>query len=305
MNLQKELGDKIQRIEKVFDLNSVLAEKIDKNYIKRYYTTNKIPYSIFHNNLGLLHMGITRKGNFTQDDLYEQAKIIDRQIKKIKAKKILELASGRGGNSAYLAKINPLSTFEGIDITPVHINLSKKRFSHLKNCSYSLGDFHNLKKYSKNSFDIIFIIEALCHTQNRKKVLCEAYRILKPKGLMIIFDGYLDSSKITSKNIRLSYKLIARGTALEKFSSYEEIINASKKSGFKIKENKDLSPRILPTLQKFERLSSIYYQFPNLAKLINNFFPKKFVYNTLYGYLTPTLIKMRLATYRLTILQKS
>ena len=250
-------------------------------------------------------MGLSKNNQFSYEDLFEQAKFIDGLIKKMNAKRVLELASGRGINSSFLARKNPSCNFVGIDISETHLRLAKKRFQNIRNCSFLQEDFHNLKKFRKNSFDIVFVIEALCHSEKKQKVLKEVRRVLRPKGLMIIFDGYIDYSKIKNKKQDLACRLIAKSTAVDRFADYTNLMSLAKNHRFTIKKSSNLSDSILPTLRRFERLAKYYFRFPALAKLINHILPKEFTYNTLYGYLTPTLIKMRLATYKLTVLQKS
>lgn len=302
MNLQEELNKKLKDIEKLFDIKKILKIKIDNRYIQKYYRINKIPYSLFHTKTGFIHMGLSKGKKFKEKDLFGQAKIIDGYIKKLNAKKILELAYGRGANCIYLAKKNPKSSFYGVDLSQGQIEYAYKSSKNSKNLYLKKGDFHELKEFKKETFDIIFIIEALCYSNNERKVFKEVYRILKPKGIMIIFDGYVT---LTNNNkIKAAQLLAAKGMAFKNFSIYEKTINLAEKERFKIKLSKDLSKEILPTLEKFEKSSSSYFKRPRLFRRLNRILPEKFTLNAVCGYLLPTLIRMNEASYYLTILKK-
>ena len=57
-------------------------------------------------------------------------------------------------------------------------------------------------------------------------------------------------------------------------------------------------------MEKFERLANRLFNSPLLAKIIVKILPKEFTYNAISGYLMPTLIKMGVAAYIITILKK-
>jgi len=64
MHIQSEIDKKLEKIKLVFSINEILKKDINKSYIKKYYNTNKIPYSIFHTKTGFIHMGINKDVNF-------------------------------------------------------------------------------------------------------------------------------------------------------------------------------------------------------------------------------------------------
>ena len=53
------------------------------------------------------------------------------------------------------------------------------------------GDFHHLASiYPANSFDRILFLETICHAQDYKQVLEQAWKVLKPGGFLYIKDFY-------------------------------------------------------------------------------------------------------------------
>lgn len=97
MNIHTELEEKLNKIREVFNVDEILNLDINKKHIQQYYKVNKLPYSLFHTRTGLIHMGLTYGDKFKQEDLLGQAKIVEKYLKKVQAKRVLELATGRGG----------------------------------------------------------------------------------------------------------------------------------------------------------------------------------------------------------------
>jgi len=295
------LDKKINKIKKIFDVNELINADIDDKYISKYYSINKIPYTILHSKSNFIHMAISRDGKYKDDDLKEPARFVDKYIHERKAKSILELATGRGANSTYLALKNKEISFTGIDIADSQLSFAKN----LNNLKFLKQNYHDLSKFGDESFDIVFIVEAICYSNDFPKVFKEVSRVLKDNGLFIVFDGFLKKRfDLLTKNELLAKQLTERGMACKNIKTYKELVNSGLSNNFKIEFQEDVSEFILPNLRKFERLSNIFYKFTFLAKLIRRLLPKKFVYNSFSGYLMQDLITQDIASYNIIVFEK-
>ena len=90
-----ELIYKLNKLGQFFNLEKVATQKVDQSYIEVYYWINKIPYSLFHNKKGFVHMGVSVDGIYKEEDLFYQVKMIDKAVKSAGAQKVLEIATGR------------------------------------------------------------------------------------------------------------------------------------------------------------------------------------------------------------------
>lgn len=246
-------------------------------------------------------MGITTNGKYSHNDLEVPLLEIEQLIRHDKANKVLELASGHGANTIFLAKRNSNIQFFAIDLS----TKPKRKFYRLKNTAFEYGDFHNLEIYNDNQFDLIFIMEALCHSNNKVKVLEEMYRVLKTGGKVIIYDGYLGKSfKVLSDVEKKVFKLTSVGMAVGKFEDLNIFEKEIISTGFKVISKKNYSNYILPTVKRFERVSSIFFRNRYLGKIIKYFLPDMFVRNSISGYLMPLLLNEGIAVYYKHILEK-
>jgi len=120
MNLQ-QLEKWLKRVDAVFGIEKILQQKIDTGHITRYYQESNRGYHLIHSKKGAVHMALNFDNQFNKNGYNEQARIINKYIKQIHTKYVLELASGKGFNTQYLARINPTTNFTGIDTTPLYV----------------------------------------------------------------------------------------------------------------------------------------------------------------------------------------
>lgn len=300
----QELEEKLKILKTVFSFDDIQTIKADKQYIQKYYRTNKIPYSFFHTNLGFIHMGISRDGVYKEEDLLEHARFVNKYIKKASAENVLELATGRGGNSCFLSQENPGIAFHGLDLSSEQLGFAHKKTRVHKNYFPEQGDYHDLSRYKEIPFDIVFVIEALCHSVEKEKVLSEVHKILKREGYFIIIDGYRNK-EILDISENIACQLIEKGMAVEIFETYDSFKKTIGQSKFEIVYEEDVSEYIIPTMERFARLAKMFLRGGFIAKILSKILPRSFIFNVLSGYLMPTAMRDKIFTYRVTVLKKT
>jgi ubiquinone/menaquinone biosynthesis C-methylase UbiE len=297
--MHKALKEKLDTIAQVFDVEKLAAVEADDDYIRSYYLKNKIPYSIFHTKQNFVHMGISRDGIYKQEDLLEHARFVHSYITAHSARNILELATGRGANSQWLAHQHPDKNFHGIDLSEGQISFARTLAEKIPNFSAEPGDFHDLGKFEENSFDIVFIVEALCHSRTPQKVLSEVRRVLKPEGHFIVFDGYAGQREL-SPDEKLAASITGHGMAVAEFFSYDHFKSIADSVGFAVAEEEDLSPYVIPTMRRFEKLAEKFFSHPRIGRILARLLPQEFTYNAVSGMLMPLLFEEKVFEYWVT-----
>ena len=281
---------RLQLLDQLFDLNSILFKKQPGSIVQEYYRSNLWAYLAFHNKAGYIHMGLSDKSKVDPSDFLKQVKTVENHITS-STSTLLELGSGYGSNSRYLAQKYPNILFKMVDLS-----LSPKK--PLRNMRFSYGNFEDLQHIRSNSIDIVFGIETVCHAHNKGKVLKEIHRVLKPGGKAILFDGYFAKQPETlSNNQFLAGKLIEYGMAVEHFSTIRSFNQMIKKSQLKIIESIDLSQKVLPTMKKLEHSTQTFFRIPALTKLLLKILPNIVARNALAGYLLHILTDTGVTRY--------
>jgi len=287
---KNELERYIRKIIEIFDINELSGEHIEIGEIIEYYEKSELGYKFFHSPEGAIHMALNFDGEFNKDGYLEQVRIIDNLIKKSKPKDILELGSGKGFNSIYLAKENPQSLFTGIDLTPSHVSSAKEAGKNISNAQFQVGDFHKLN-FKSMSFDLVFEIESVCHALDMGLALSEIHRVMREDGVFILFDGFRKPGFVNlDKNLQLASKLTEISMAVKKPFIVDDFILLAETKGFELVELKDLSTAIIPNLRKFQIMARGYFKYPFIAKLLLRVLSPYLIKNAVAGLLMPFII---------------
>ncbi len=100
---------------------------------------------------------------------------------------ILDVGCGIGGSSLYLAdKYKAKAT--GITLSPVQANRAKARAESQGLTAQTIFLVADALKmpFADNSFDLVWSLESAEHFPDKQKFLQEAYRVLKPGGLLLM-----------------------------------------------------------------------------------------------------------------------
>lgn len=98
----------------------------------------------------------------------------------LEGKRILMLGCGTAEESELLSRYHP-KKLTGVDISKKSIAIAKESYP---NCDFYVGDMLNLP-FKDNEFDFIFSSLAICHVEDKDRVLKELYRVLEKDGELL------------------------------------------------------------------------------------------------------------------------
>ena len=189
---------------------------------------------------------------------------------------VLDAGCGYAGTAIYIA-LKKKCHIEAITIVEEQVSTAKTIIKEKK-----LDEYINVTKqdytqttFKDNTFDVIYGIESICHG-DKKAFLKEAYRILKPNGILIIFDGYNSTEKNEYTKKELKYmQNWNQGWAVDSLETGKFFIEESKKLGFINQSYTNITDKVIKT-------SKILYlaSFPAyLVDFFGRLFKKRTKYN--------------------------
>lgn len=104
------------------------------------------------------------------------------------AARVLEIGCGTGCVTRTLARWPGVAAALGIDPSAVFIARARELSAGIANLSFETGDGCSLR-LAEHSFDVVVLHTTLCHVPEPAGLLAEAWRVLRPRGTLAVFDG--------------------------------------------------------------------------------------------------------------------
>lgn len=298
------LEQRLAALERAFDLKWLDTAGSGASDIRSYYRVTRHAYSRYHDPGNAVHMGLSDGPEFQPDDLTAQARFVDGRLQPGDTQ-VVELATGRGMNAIWLARRHPDRQFLGLDLTPAQLAYAHRDGAEVPNFTAQEGNFHDLSSIADGSVDLVFIVEALCHSDDKPRVATEVARILRPGGQFIVIDGYRGRLAVAcSAAENRALHLLARGMAVTSFQAYDDVRHCLQTNGLAVEDEQDRSAQVLPSLKRSARLAERYLNRPFAAWLMRRLLPRQLINTGVSGALFPILLELGVFAYWITVLRK-
>ncbi len=113
--------------------------------------------------------------------------------------------------------------YTGIDLTPAMLNRARERADGRTDIVLHEGDVMDMP-YADNSFDIVVMHLILAVVPQPQLALCEASRVLRPGGRILILDKFLRPGTLAP--LRRTLNLITRHIATRTDVVFEEVLSS-------------------------------------------------------------------------------
>ncbi len=148
---------------------------------------------------------------------------------------VLDICSALGGPARHLAKKYGVKVV-GLDATKTMYEEAIRRTKEAgltDRVEFVFGNALDLP-FKKETFDVVWGQEAWCYITDKKRLLSEAYRVLKPNG-KIAFTDWI----ITGKPSEEELKKLLESMSFPYMETFEGYQNLLKETGFKISVSRD------------------------------------------------------------------
>ena len=294
---------RIGRLERVFDLGSVLSRGRTSREVISYYNQSSLGYHILHSREGAIHMALNPDGIFSPEGYGRAAQLVMRQFPEDVESRILELGCGRGYNIASIARAYPACTVLGIDIVPRHVKRALRATRDLPNATAQLGDFERMP-YEDGSFDVLYSIESFCHTLNLPGAFAEARRVSRLGTRFIVIDAWrTDKSGRLPAGSRRAVELLEASMSVGNVRTRKSWLHEAAQQGWQLCGITPLSAEVLPNLERFESWSKKFLKWPWLARAVRHIGPSKLWQNAIAGYLMAESVRQSVHSYDIIVLE--
>ena len=254
------LQNDIRRLANVFNLDEFYRKDYATSNVVSYYASTTFrDYELlaFVTGSNAMHSQLNpiRSLPYSCGHLKQLLYIIAQLGDAVRGGKVLEVGSGKGSNSVYLADLFPEAHFMGIDLVEEHVTYANEyaKARGIPNVVFSRDNASDPSNITQAAglFDVIFGIESFCHIVDSEECLSSfmsfAMHSLKPGGRLVIVDGFRSECfDQVPKNVQQAMMLAESGfrvRAMTPKSSWRSLASAT---GLHLIDDSDLTAEVLP-----------------------------------------------------------
>ena len=156
-------------------------------------------------------------------------------------KTVLDIGCGCGGAAFHLLKKYNVKSVEGIDPEPLVIQTANQLAK--KNNLQDVTIFKQINPgpldYDDESFDMIFSKEAFLHIPDKKALLEDVHRILKPGGLIIVSDWMRMDDNPPSKQMQDYIAAEGLDMLMCSLKKYKELLELTNFTNIEIRDRNE------------------------------------------------------------------
>lgn len=231
-----------------------------KEQIIHYYEQCESDYRLLWdlNHSHAMHAGYWDKNTKTLRDALRRENEILAEMAHIKpGEKVLDAGCGVGGSSIFLAK-NYRCHVTGITLSKKQSETAKSKAEKENKSlqvSFEVQDY-SATTFPNESFDVVWAIESICHAPCKEAFIKEAHRILKPKGRLIVADGFALYPEYKDKDSRLMQRWL-QGWGVQSLAMPKQFESHLLKHHFKNISYNNITENIWPSAKRL-----YYYSLP-------------------------------------------
>jgi tocopherol O-methyltransferase len=171
--------------------------------------------------------------------------------------RVLDAGCGVGGTDLWLASKADVRVF-GINIQPRHLreaSQAAQRHPDGERVRFSAQDFTQMA-IAGGTMDVVWALESVCHCEEKRDFISEAYRVLKPGGRLMVADFFLQRDEMP-ENQAARVRKWTEGWALPNLASIERFRGDLASAGFRDISYRDVHRHILPSSKRLYKASLV------------------------------------------------
>ena len=235
----------------------VLAHEAPRIGLEQYYSEAGPDYAAWSPEFNM-HFGYYSAGvnPFDREAMLERmnAEVLARlQLDGIAEPQLLDLGCGLGATLRSFARRLPSATLLGVTRVPWQVEQART-LNAAADCGERVsvieGDYEDTTLLRPSSFDGVYALESSCHAHgtDKRQLLEQAHRLLKPGGRMVVADGFLKNGRFTGWQQQRIYRKLCECWVIEEMAHLDSFTARLEQVGFRNITVEHLQFRVAPSV---------------------------------------------------------
>ncbi len=203
-----------------------------------------------------MHFGYFRAGAnpFDREGMLEQmnAEVLSRlDVDTVDAPRLLDLGCGLGATMRSITRHRPDARVTGITRVPWQVEKATElnTAAGCENLRVLEGDYQDTV-LPRAQYHGVYALESSCHAAgpDKKALIQEAFRLLRPGGRFVVADGFLTSSRFVMAMQRRLYRRLCECWVIEELGQVDLFVDAMREAGFVDVKVEPLQMRVAPSV---------------------------------------------------------
>lgn len=233
------------------------AGQLDR--VKAYYDATLLDYRVIWTGLHdhALHLGYYGAGARThRESLLALNATVARFADIGGGDRVLDAGCGWGGTAVWLAREVGCHVV-GINVVPHQIELARKfaeRHAVLANVDFRMEDY-NHTSFPDASFDVVVGIESIVHAEDKRAFIREAFRLLNPRGRLLIAEYMLRNDPPLSAEEQVFIRPWLENWVMPTLLSQREYHALMAETGFQSTKTYDLTTGVKKSVERLAKFA--------------------------------------------------
>jgi ubiquinone/menaquinone biosynthesis C-methylase UbiE len=170
--------------------------------------------------------------------------------------RVLDAGCGLGGSAAFLARHAGAAMF-AINVQPDHLARARAHTAAsaaTPPVQFSRQDYTQMA-FSGSAFDVVWALESVCHCQDKRAFLAEAYRVLRAPGRLMVADFFqLKEDLSPGDTERMRW---VEGWAIPRLATVRQFGEDAAAVGFRDVTYRDIRPHVMPSSERMYKASLV------------------------------------------------